>query len=559
MLAVGAIGLGAGACSGDDATFEDGSGASMATTGGGGAGAEGATGGGGGDGGSGAGPCVHEGPPIVDPASFPDCEPVCGGAHCVPAALVPDDQADLLAACNGGDGYCVPDKFIETNGQFLAKTCVSGAGAEGRCLSVCIPQVEEQAAALPVADCDAGEVCVPCFDPRTQEDTGACSLSCDQGPTEPPVELTCPWDGPAVIEPDTLPACDPACGGAHCLPESFVPPEQQALLATCPGGFCTPDAFIESGGETVPESCVSVAGAEGRCLSTCLQAVQDEPLLPQSTCADDERCAPCYNPTADDPNESTGACELACDAPVDPPVVLTCPWNGPPVLDPASLPECSPACGGAHCLDASQVPASQQALLATCPGGFCVPDPLIETGGNFVPQTCTAFPSTTVEGRCQSDCLPDVQAQIDSLQVDICAAGEHCVPCYDPFDGTATGACSASECDAPVDPPYTFPTCCPDSNGVDGATCVPSSLVPPDDAASLQQITCPTDFLCVPNEYLPDPPVSIDTCTTALGGAGACVSECVDIPFAFLFTQRDCPDNKLCVSCFLAPDTPGCP
>ena len=45
-----------------------------------------------------------------------------------------------------------------------------------------------------------------------------------------------------------------------------------------------------------------IAGAEGRCLSTCLPAIASEAeLLPQSVCPTGTRCAPCYNPTAADP------------------------------------------------------------------------------------------------------------------------------------------------------------------------------------------------------------------------------------------------------------------
>jgi hypothetical protein len=336
------------------------------------------------------------------------------------------------------------------------------------------------------------------------------------------------------------------------LPALFVPMDQQALLAACPGGFCTPDDLIRTGGQTVPDTCVSVAGAEGRCLSTCLQAIADQPLLPQSTCAADERCAPCFNPTADDPTLSTGACDLACDAPVDPPVVLDCPWTGPPVLDPGVLPDCDVACGGAHCLDASQVPPAQQAQLSPCTGGFCVPDKIIAAAGNNLPKTCAPFSGVPAEGRCQSTCLPAVAAQASSLRQDNCDAGELCTPCYDPFTGVATGACSSSPCDAPTQPPYLFPACCPSTGG----TCVPTSSLPDDQEANLNQLTCPAQTLCVPNEYLPNSTVPIPTCN-ALIGQGACVSECVDVPG--IFSQRNCPNNYVCVGCWLAPNTPGCP
>src|SRR5262249_56851284 len=100
-----------------------------------------------------------------------------------------------------------------------------------------------------------------------------------------------------------------------------------------------------------------------------------------------EVCAPCYDPLAADPTAPTGACTLACDQPTKDPVTLTCPWDGPTVIDPTSLADCSTACGGAHCAPASLVPQAQQSLFTSCDSGagICAPDPIIATGDNFVP------------------------------------------------------------------------------------------------------------------------------------------------------------------------------
>src|SRR4029079_1095045 len=127
---------------------------------------------------------------------------------------------------------------------------------------------------------------------------------------------------------------------------------------SCTGGFCTPDPFIASAGQKPPPRCRSVAGAEGRCLSTCLPDVKDRiDLLPRDSCASTERCVPCFDPTSSEPNAPTGACDIGCDDPNEPPLVLTCPWTGPPVLDPARFPAGDKLCGAAHCLPADIVPA----------------------------------------------------------------------------------------------------------------------------------------------------------------------------------------------------------
>src|SRR5262245_50758030 len=58
-------------------------------------------------GGSGSEGCPYTGPPKVDPSKFAECAPACGGAHCVPAAIVPPAQQAMLAECSvtgGGAG-----------------------------------------------------------------------------------------------------------------------------------------------------------------------------------------------------------------------------------------------------------------------------------------------------------------------------------------------------------------------------------------------------------------------------------------------------------------------
>jgi hypothetical protein len=375
-------------------------------------------------------------------------------------------------------------------------------------------------------------------------------------------ELTCPWAGPAVFDPTVFAACSSAtCSGAHCVPAAIVPPGEQSLLAVCTDGLCAPDAVIAAGGEFVPKSCTSIAGAEGRCLSTCLPSVAEAVGLPQSgECDAGERCMPCYDPITSNPDAPTGACSVACDRPSQAPVHLTCPWNGPPVFDPNGFAACSPACSGAHCVPAGIVPSAEQSLLAACsPDGFCVPDPIIAAGGNYIPPSCVAFAGTTAEGRCLSDCLPGVAAQ-PLLELSSCAVGSKCAPCTDPYTGASTGSCSTSSCDQPTQPAFTFPGCCPVNATLTG-TCVPSTQVSAAQQSSLAQDECPSGsagYLCVPHEYLPGGTPSTCTATLPIPGPGACVSRCTDLGTLSFLPQADCPDNDVCVPCSLAPGTPGC-
>jgi hypothetical protein len=230
----------------------------------------------------------------------------------------------LFASCDGGDGICAPDDVIRTGDNFVPSTCVSIAGAEGRCLSTCLPFVAAQADVLPTGGCGPNERCAPCYDPLAADPTaptGACTLACDS-PAQPPVVLECPWAGPDIINPSSLPECSPTCGGAHCAPKALVAEGQQSLFASCDGGdgICAPDDVIRTGDNFVPSSCVSIAGAEGRCLSTCLPFVAAQAdVLPTAGCASNERCAPCYDPLAADPTAPTGACSFGCDMPQSPP------------------------------------------------------------------------------------------------------------------------------------------------------------------------------------------------------------------------------------------------
>jgi hypothetical protein len=533
---------------------------------------------GGGEGGGGPA-CPYTGPPLIDPTTFPQCSPACGGAHCLPAALVPAADQSQLAACtsNSGPGFCAPDPFIESAGAGLPKTCTSVAGSEGRCLSTCLPAIQAQQQLLPQDVCAADERCAPCYNPVAADPTvptGACSLACDK-PAQPPTTIACPYTGPPIIDPSVFPDCSPACAGAHCVPSSLVPAADQSQLAACPGGFCAPDSVTSSAGKGVPPTCTSIAGAEGRCTSTCLPAVAAlASLLPQSTCAAGDKCAPCYNPVATDPRAATGACTLGCDKPAQPPTILTCPWTGPPVLDPSALPACdNGGCSGAHCLPAAEVPPAVQSQLAPCAGGtgFCTPDPIISTANNFVPASCDPFPGSGAPGRCLSSCLPAVQTEAASgtLVQSSCGTGEYCVPCNDPFTAASTGACSLG-CDTPPSPPFTFPQCCNDGNGQLTGTCVPSAQVPSSQQSSLDQsgngnsAPCPSNganYLCVPDEYLPAPydTIPMQFCqATLLNLCGTCVSECVVNSSLGLLGSDDCAANHKCVPCSLASSTPGC-
>jgi hypothetical protein len=397
-------------------------------------------------------------------------------------------------------------------------------------------------------------------------------------PGPSPAPIHCPYTGPNIINPAIFPSCaSSTCSNAHCLPASLVPAAQQALLQKCSGGgYCTPDPIIASANHFVPPTCTSIAGAEGRCISTCLPSIEQvAAILPKAGCAAGTVCAPCYNPTAADPTAQTGACQLGCDAPTKPPVILTCPWpTPPPVIDPTTMPGCG--CTGAHCLPAIAVPASSQSNLNTCSdpsfgAGFCTPDEIIATGGNIKPPGCAPFAGVTnsTQGRCLSDCLKTIQAN-PTLEQSSCASNDKCAPCWDPFSGVASGACSLSKCDMPPSTAYTFPNCCI-VNRVATGRCIPLSQIPAAQQGNLQADECANingNYLCVPDEQLPAPHNTPGQACTGgptllhlFGYSGTCLSDCLKFPplTPLAYDQGTCPNNYTCIGCADAPaGSPGC-
>jgi hypothetical protein len=226
-------------------------------------------------------PCVYDGPELIDPSEYPSCESdTCSDAHCVGAGVLTDEQAARLADCADGS-KCVPDLLLRTLGNFLLDSCTSLLGAEGRCVSTCVPVVQRQIESLPQDVCVDGELCAPCYDPITREATGACTQSCDQGPTAEPVYF------------------DECCGGLSvCVPEALVPEDQAAQLdaAGCDGGeLCAPKAIAAR--DYQPVTCSGPGGGEARCLPACLPSVAARAgRLARASCGEGELCVPCFDP-----------------------------------------------------------------------------------------------------------------------------------------------------------------------------------------------------------------------------------------------------------------------
>ncbi len=402
---------------------------------------------------------------------------------------------------------------------------------------------------------------VSACDSAEQEHDGAGPLAPggDDALPDPPA-----CDGPlgAPRDPSTLVACCDAAPDMHCV-DGPVGDKLERLfggIGGCGDGTCVADDFIATGGVFTPQRCTSISGAEGACLSVCAPKVAEKAaLLPQDVCEDSERCVPCISPLD---NLPTGACNLAytceegyLDAPDDDPPGPTCPHQGPPIIDPQTLEPCQ-GCGLGHCLGNDKIPADKLDMFAACDAyQRCVPDAFIAAAGNYVPPTCASIAG--VEGRCLSTCLPDVAAKAGSLPQDVCAAEHLCVPCYDPIDGSDTGACRLSCDPGPAGEPETLPACCGDIG-----SCVPAEIVPSDQLSSLPTGACEgePDSVCVPHAFLEEP-MNLVPCETVLLGnlfgeeykPGVCLPDCLPAVDNVMLNQDGCPAHFKCAPCIMPP------
>ncbi|HVU01621.1 MAG TPA: hypothetical protein VHE30_07715 [Polyangiaceae bacterium] len=275
--------------------------------------------------------CEGQTPPNIPPDSFPSCTPIagCGVSRCVPVSALPKGvPADLLGQCGDAQHVCVPDEYIKTYGEFLAKTCTSLAGVEGRCISTCVPQVNGLMDALPQDVCGDAERCAPCINPNDGTDTGACSQGCDPGPkpettANPLIFPTCQTDGrcvPQDIVPKALLNRLTILTNTGCTDTSTVcAPVVKTQNLKYNFASCVPGSFAAIGAPNTDST--GVVTQWGGCVPAWL-AGGEAAFLAQMTCKAGELCAPCHDPLTPNPNvpialeDPTGACPVPL--PTDP-------------------------------------------------------------------------------------------------------------------------------------------------------------------------------------------------------------------------------------------------
>lgn len=220
-----------------------------------------------------------------DPARFPACGT---GGRCLENALVPADIATRLDSCpaeGGKPGLCLPEIYVTEKGKHLPTTCSSFAGIEGRCFSNVFKDVQEQSDILQQDVCKADERCVPCFNPSSGKETGACkTVSCDA-----------PKKTAVVLEE----CCNrKGANRGKCVPSKDIPADYQSRLKQfeCDSGsLCAPSDQIDTDAKTVP---CSSDGDPGVCVSDCIDIGFFEGIFVgrSGSCRTDQNCIPCAGP-----------------------------------------------------------------------------------------------------------------------------------------------------------------------------------------------------------------------------------------------------------------------
>lgn len=364
-------------------------------------------------------------------------------------------------------------------------------------------------------------------------------------------------------DPSTLPKCACKTGGsARCVKKDKIPSSFASRLDSCEDdGLCVPDTIVKSGGEA-PKTCESIVG-EGRCMSLCIPEVAEKDNLLDrgegDVCDEGELCVPCVNPL--EGGKSTGVCDIgkkkddkacakdpASKKDATPPAPSNdargCPHQGP-LIDTSTFDECG---DGGRCVPESAVSPAQRSKLNTCPKGLCAPEKQVAHGGNYLPPTCASVGGA--EGRCLSRVIKDIDAKADVLEQGTCDAGELCAPCFNPTDGSDTGACSTVSCDKPKDPPKTLTACCENKG-----RCVPeSSVTDPDQKEKLGVKECVEGVeLCAPIEDIArTTPRPKCTGVNPLKKTyeGACISKCLELGIKSLFVEQgSCDSEHVCAPC----------
>lgn len=226
------------------------------------------------------------------------------------------------------------------------------------------------------------------------------------------------------------------------------------------------------------------------------------------------------------------------------------------VLDPGVFTPCN-TCNGGRCVPKGDFPGTPAEYFDACgTEGICLPDNMVASKGEVALAKCSSVLGN--EGRCTSLCFPAARAQSAVLPQDTCSAEERCTPCFNPVNGSPTGACDLGCDPGPTTQAILFTKCC-----TDRGYCVPRASIPGNAKDNLARESCTgtDDPVCVPAAIVNDPNYRFPPCESSVSpapgtpgvpaGAGVCVPDCIvnSTQFGPFINRGSCGAGDKCVPC----------
>ncbi|MBM4363194.1 MAG: hypothetical protein FJ104_10975, partial [Deltaproteobacteria bacterium] len=235
----------------------------------------------------------------------------------------------------------------------------------------------------------------------------------------------------------------------------------------------------------------------------------------------------------------------------------------------ASGGDCCTGLGTCGARPGSSDPAAASYGASTCAGDLvCIPKPADELPDGGATPSCKAkFGTIELEGRCLPRCFTSGNPLAAQLTIGDCPTDSGiddviCAPCFNPIDGSSTGACSRQlpdgGTDAPVEAAKRFAECGAwGDGGAKMGLCVPEALVGTATANPdlVPKDTCGTGELCAPRSKVVDQGSCFKKCASSLAPEAVCVPTYLveatpaGAGFSGVLGQSDCESGETCTVC----------
>lgn len=229
------------------------------------------------------------------------------GGHCYASSAVPAKIQSALIPCDSPGESCVPDEILLAGGDKI-RQCTqpdnlkSYVGGGGGCVTLALlPELEQKAgAALKQQECNEGQVCVPCTDPRDKSDTPFCQPT---GVLDDTCSTSATGDGgspvPQSASPPTEQPCCTTDGESRgvCTSDAILPEGDKDAMpqdVCAKGKVCMPAAMLKGDGKPCDSGIIGGPGVcLGRCFNNLLKIGGLLQLLKADVCDEAELCVPC--------------------------------------------------------------------------------------------------------------------------------------------------------------------------------------------------------------------------------------------------------------------------